>query len=64
MISHFKASVSSRENSVTTHTKPLVSVSEEIMKDRQEEQHVQREGTYSSLHRPTVHIGDSRTRLD
>lgn len=35
------------------------------MQDRQQ-QHMQRErGTYSgSLHRPTVHIGDSRTGLD
>lgn len=37
----------------------------EITRDRQEQQRMQREGTYSgSLHRPTVHIGDSRTGLD
>ncbi len=35
------------------------------MKDRQEHKDMQREGTYSSsLHRPTAHIGDSRTGLD
>lgn len=33
--------------------------------DRREQQHMQKQGTYSgSLHRPTVHKADSRTELD